>query len=251
MSSRLTCPKCGWSNVRPSIRTSFLDRALVLALLAPFRCRKCRLRFYRPLWSAPSEEVPQRDFPEVGLPVPDIQLLDEQPEDVAPLPEMPPRSMPVRTPVMPDPGVEPPVVAPPVEEQPPLPPPPPPEPTPRTVLVLDDDDALRKLIRRMLEREGHRVYEVGSEKEALSRLRTYRFDLVILNLDLSEPEGLALVRGIQRNHPDVKLVALCDTADAQTLNAEIPSLAVVTKPLATQALLERVRAAFRNLEVGT
>jgi CheY-like chemotaxis protein len=192
-------------------------------------------------------------LPEIGLPIPAIQIVDDQAEETAPVAELPIRPVPAKqVPVVQAPVIEVPVAAPPVIEQPPpLPPPPPPKPSPRSVLVLDDDDALRKLVRRMLEREGHRVYEVGSEKETLTRLRTYRFDLVILNLDLSEPEGLALVRGIQRNHPDVKLVALCDIADAQTLNAEIPTLPVVTKPLATQALLERVRIAFRDLEVGT
>src|SRR5262249_43557573 len=42
------CPTCGWSDIRFSTPQGFLDRALRLVFLAPFRCRKCRRRFYRP-----------------------------------------------------------------------------------------------------------------------------------------------------------------------------------------------------------
>src|SRR5690348_17133452 len=41
------CPACGWSNIRPSARRGFVDGALALIWLAPFRCRNCRCRFYR------------------------------------------------------------------------------------------------------------------------------------------------------------------------------------------------------------
>ena len=44
---RLMCPKCGWSNIRPSLRHGIIDGLLSIARLAPFRCRNCRHRFYR------------------------------------------------------------------------------------------------------------------------------------------------------------------------------------------------------------
>ena len=42
-----TCPECGRKNSRPSMRSGLVDFFLRLLLLAPFRCRCCRNRFYR------------------------------------------------------------------------------------------------------------------------------------------------------------------------------------------------------------
>lgn len=49
---RLFCPKCGWSNIRLSERSGFLDGVAALLFLAPLRCRNCRRRFYRLLFIA-------------------------------------------------------------------------------------------------------------------------------------------------------------------------------------------------------
>jgi hypothetical protein len=43
----LTCPRCGWSNVRHSQMSGLLDHVMRLFLLSPYRCRCCRRRFYR------------------------------------------------------------------------------------------------------------------------------------------------------------------------------------------------------------
>jgi hypothetical protein len=43
----LTCPRCGWENVRPSIRNGVADHLAAALLLRPYRCRSCRDRFYR------------------------------------------------------------------------------------------------------------------------------------------------------------------------------------------------------------
>ncbi len=42
-----TCPKCGRKDSRPSMRSGLTDFFLRVVLLAPFRCRRCRERFYR------------------------------------------------------------------------------------------------------------------------------------------------------------------------------------------------------------
>ena len=43
----LVCPRCGWSDVRPSRRIGLLDNLLKFLYFSPFRCRKCRNRFFR------------------------------------------------------------------------------------------------------------------------------------------------------------------------------------------------------------
>lgn len=51
-SKRVSCPRCSSETVRLSGRAGFIDGAAVLLLLVPLRCRKCRLRFYRPWFVA-------------------------------------------------------------------------------------------------------------------------------------------------------------------------------------------------------
>jgi CheY-like chemotaxis protein len=58
----ISCPKCGWSSVRVSDRVGVVDRAAALLFLSPLRCRKCRLRYYRPWF------VARRAFPVVEKP---------------------------------------------------------------------------------------------------------------------------------------------------------------------------------------
>src|SRR5580658_6217184 len=61
-STGLSCPQCGWNDVRVSYHARFLDYALAFLILTPLRCRKCRLRFYRPWFMvrrAASSGVPE------------------------------------------------------------------------------------------------------------------------------------------------------------------------------------------------
>jgi hypothetical protein len=43
----MLCPRCGKTRIRPSLQSGMIDSLLRLMLLAPFRCRACRARFYR------------------------------------------------------------------------------------------------------------------------------------------------------------------------------------------------------------
>jgi len=43
----MMCPRCGKTNIRPSLQSGIIDVLMRAMLLAPFRCRCCRARFYR------------------------------------------------------------------------------------------------------------------------------------------------------------------------------------------------------------
>jgi DNA-directed RNA polymerase subunit RPC12/RpoP len=47
------CPMCGWMDVRRSMPRGFLDRAVRIFGLVPYRCRSCGQRFYRPQQESP------------------------------------------------------------------------------------------------------------------------------------------------------------------------------------------------------
>lgn len=68
----------------------------------------------------------------------------------------------------------------------------------RTILVVDDEPKLVKVVREYLEHEGYRVVSANDGREALARFREARPDLVVLDLMLPELDGLEVCRRLRR-----------------------------------------------------
>ncbi len=79
---------------------------------------------------------------------------------------------------------------------------------PRTVLLVDDETALRAGLGEELRREGHSVLEAGSSEEAFAHLGREVVDLVLLDLKLGEESGLDILRAIREDWPDTAVVML-------------------------------------------
>ena len=69
---------------------------------------------------------------------------------------------------------------------------------PRTILVCDDFDDTRLLLRTWLERKGFRVLEAENGNEAVQAAETARPDLIIMDLEMPELDGLAATREIRK-----------------------------------------------------
>ncbi len=214
----MTCPRCGWKNVRHSPRRGFIDGILAVLFLAPFRCRNCRHRFFRF-----SKRI-GNDFT--------LTHSDEAP------------STPTR------PHVE--SVAPHIEEDRSTPPPPD-EPaieieTPRSILIIDDDPAIRKFLHRVLERHGYRISELDDGKDLASELSSNPVDLLITGLVSERQDGLDAVASLHGAYPDLKIIMLSSfwAADAQ-LTKELPWVfAILPKPFLSELLLDSVRRALEQ-----
>jgi CheY-like chemotaxis protein len=68
---------------------------------------------------------------------------------------------------------------------------------PRTILVVDDNDAMRELLRAMLERGAHRVVEAVDGEEALAAIGRAVPDLVLLDMHMPRLDGLAVCRRVK------------------------------------------------------
>jgi DNA-binding response OmpR family regulator len=77
-----------------------------------------------------------------------------------------------------------------------------------SILVVDDDSALRRLVTTVLERRNFAVSEAADGGQALDVLSTTAFDLVITDIVMPEIEGLELVRYIRARHPGAKVMAV-------------------------------------------
>jgi CheY-like chemotaxis protein len=217
------CPSCGSSDVRRSLRRSFADFALASLLLAPLRCRKCRVRFFR-LWR-PAFNKPA-ELPRAPVIIMPRQLLEIDP--VGPYPVEPEPVEPPRTPPLPRLVEPPPAAAKPLRFA-----------RPRSVLILESDPSIRKLLRRLLDRRGYFTHEIIEAEDLPAELRERRVDLLIIEASLQrEAYGLDAVLALAQAHPNLKILAL----SAESLNgAEIPGRCVaLTKPFSMEAFLECV-----------
>src|SRR5436190_10489944 len=117
------------------------------------------------------------------------------------------------------------------------------------ILVVDDDSELREQIRRLFEREGHRVLAVPDARAAVDRATTGGFDIVLLDIGLGPgPDGYDVCRTLRERHnvvPIIMLTALDSEADA-VLGLEAGADDYVTKPFGPAELRSRVRAVLRR-----
>ncbi len=115
------------------------------------------------------------------------------------------------------------------------------------ILVVDDEPQIRRVLSSSLQSAGYDVADVGTGKAALDTLRTRRFDLVLLDINMPEMGGLETCR-IIRLTSDIAVIMLTvrdserDKIEALDAGADD----YVTKPFSTQELLARIRAALRR-----
>ncbi len=117
----------------------------------------------------------------------------------------------------------------------------------RTILVVDDESAVRKLVKTYLEREGFTVLEAADGSAAVNLSRREKPDLVILDLMLPEIDGLEVCR-ILRSESDafvLMLTAKADESDKLT-GLGLGADDYLTKPFSPRELVARVRAILRR-----
>jgi two-component system alkaline phosphatase synthesis response regulator PhoP len=123
----------------------------------------------------------------------------------------------------------------------------------RTVLVVDDEARIVKLVRDYLERAGFGVLTAGDGKTALQVARREKPDLIILDLMLPGMDGLDVCRRLRRvsGVPIIMLTARVEEAD-RIVGLELGADDYVTKPFSPGELVARVRATLRraNGELG-
>ena len=121
----------------------------------------------------------------------------------------------------------------------------------RTILVVDDEPTLREMLVETLEADGFRVVEAADGREALSRFRADRPDLVLLDLMLPELSGIEVCR-ILRAESGTPIIILTakDSELDKVVGLELGADDYVTKPFSLRELSARVRAQFRRADRG-
>ena len=122
----------------------------------------------------------------------------------------------------------------------------------QTVLVVDDESNLRKMMRLYLEREGFRVVEAANGRDALYVARYEKPDLVLLDLMMPEMGGYDFMRLFTKESdaPVIMLTAKLEESD-KVAGLELGADDYVTKPFGIQELIARVRAVLRRTRKQT
>ncbi len=116
------------------------------------------------------------------------------------------------------------------------------------ILVVDDEPQIRRIMRTTLSGAAYEVDDARTGEEALAKLRTFRPDLVLLDINMPGMGGLAACRAIREDDPGVAIIMLTirntEAAKVEALDAGADDF--VTKPFGTPELLARIRAVLRR-----
>jgi two-component system KDP operon response regulator KdpE len=116
-----------------------------------------------------------------------------------------------------------------------------------SVLIVDDEPHIRRLLRGTLERAGYRVIEAGSARQALAELEASPLDVVLLDLGLPDRDGMELLPLFQqKSRAAVLVVSAREATEEKVAALDLGAIDFVTKPFDTEELLARVRVALRS-----
>jgi DNA-binding response OmpR family regulator len=116
-----------------------------------------------------------------------------------------------------------------------------------TILLVDDEDSVQKLLTYPLERDGFRVVQARDGEQALRLFGDERIDLVVLDLMLPKVDGLEVCKRLRAdsNVPIIMLTARGEELD-KVLGLELGADDYITKPFSIREFRSRVRALLRR-----
>jgi DNA-binding response OmpR family regulator len=119
-----------------------------------------------------------------------------------------------------------------------------------TILLVDDEDAVQKLLAYPLERDGFRVVQARDGEEALARFADQHVDLVVLDVMLPKLDGLEVCKRLRASStvPIIMLTARDDELD-KVLGLELGADDYITKPFSIREFRSRVRALLRRAAI--
>jgi DNA-binding NtrC family response regulator len=114
------------------------------------------------------------------------------------------------------------------------------------ILIIDDEDLIRGMLRQMFERAGYEVVDAPNGKVGMQLYREQVADLIVTDIFMPEQDGLETITELQRDFPCAKIIAIsggCRTADFDGLSLAkgLGALRTLEKPFQHQEMLGTVR----------
>ena len=122
-----------------------------------------------------------------------------------------------------------------------------------SILVVDDDDLIRKLVVKTLVRAGYDVVASANGQEATDIYRREPADLIITDLFMPEKEGMEIIMELKRDFPDVRIIAISGAGSLGSteyleMARMIGATRTLAKPFGQEQLLGAVREALGEVQ---
>jgi CheY-like chemotaxis protein len=123
------------------------------------------------------------------------------------------------------------------------------------VLLIEDQQLVRKMVRNMLERSGHEVTEAENGLSGIDQLKHGAFELVITDIVMPEMDGIEMLTMLRQQYPDLKTIAMSGggrTSNSDLLRAakEVGVSAVLHKPFTLASLTAAIEMALDGRQVS-
>ena len=115
------------------------------------------------------------------------------------------------------------------------------------VLLVEDEEPLRRLMKRMLDAKNFDVQEAGTAEEALRLFSKHNFDVVVSDIALPDGDGLDVLKQIRQHDMDVPVILMTGAPDVDKATEAVRygAYRFLTKPVPTEEMLEIINYAIR------
>jgi two-component system, OmpR family, KDP operon response regulator KdpE len=118
---------------------------------------------------------------------------------------------------------------------------------PETILIIDDEVQIRRLLEITLSSNGFRIMESSTGKEGIVAAATHHPSLIILDLGLPDTDGIEILKKIREWYQKPVIVLSVKNSEDDIINAlDNGANDFITKPFRTMELLARIRVALRH-----
>lgn len=121
------------------------------------------------------------------------------------------------------------------------------------ILVIDDQEPIRRIVRRALEHNGHEVYDASDGEIGMEILESQSFDLVVTDIFMPGQDGIVTLRQIRKRFPALKVIVISggDSTGLMDLRQDAELLGAVStlqKPFNAREIMDKVRDALAGKE---
>ncbi|OLC08844.1 MAG: hypothetical protein AUH41_07190 [Gemmatimonadetes bacterium 13_1_40CM_66_11] len=119
------------------------------------------------------------------------------------------------------------------------------------ILVIDDQEAIRRIVRRSLEQEGHQVMDASDGEMGMQVLARHGADLVITDIFMPGQDGILTLRQVRKQFPGVKVIVISggDSSGMLDLRKDAELLGAVKslpKPFTAREIVDLVRRVLES-----
>lgn len=109
------------------------------------------------------------------------------------------------------------------------------------ILVIDDDDTSRYMLRFLLEKDKHQVFEAADGEEGINKFREINPDLVITDIVMPKKEGLSLIKELRAVNSNLPVIAITSDVHGRAsefleLSKQVGATSVLEKPISHEKL---------------